>query len=491
MICRPDPRLPLLALALAIVGCSVAVDGSATSTVNPDIAVLLDEAQSLMVDGALADAGQKLDEARELAPDDPDLWVAIARLRYRGGEHLTALEAADRALAVGPDHAPALLMRALFVRDAHGLAASLPWFEAALAADPENREAWAEYAATLGDGGAGEDALNAVRELFKVAPEDPRVFYFQAVIAARAGNWPLARSLLSRSGMAVRGVPAAVLLDAVISLEVGNSDSAAATLEQLAARQPANSRLKELHAKALLQSGRASEVIDGFSADAARQGASPYLVMLVARAHERMGDRASAAPLLARASGGTQGKLEALTARPGLTELTTAMRGLAASGDWAGANADAQGLRVRFPASADVAILAGDAALGAGDPRGALETYALAARVKRPWTLTRKAVLAYRQANDELAADTLLARHVAGEPNAISPLLALAQRQAEQGDWRRAALLLDQAIRLGGGHDPALLTLRIEAARSLGEAEDVRRFSALLAQLRPRLMIRS
>ena len=171
MTFRPDPRLGLLALALS--GCSGAADGSAAPPVNPGIAVLLDEAQALMVDGALADAGQRLDEARALAPEDPDLWVAIARLRYRGGEHLTALEAADRALALGPDYAPALLMRALFVRDAHGFAASLPWFEAALAADPDNREAWAEYAATLGDSGAGGETLDAVRELYKIAPDDP------------------------------------------------------------------------------------------------------------------------------------------------------------------------------------------------------------------------------------------------------------------------------------------------------------------------------
>ncbi len=487
MICKLDTRLLLLALALALSGCSD-THNTAAKAVNPDVAVLLDEAEALMVDGALADAGQRLDQASGLAPDDPDVWVAIAKLRYRGGEHLTALEAADRALALGRDHAPALQMRALFVRDVHGLSASLPWFEAALATDPGNREVWAEYAATLGDSGAGEDTLEAVRELFKVASDDPRVFYFQSVIAARAGDWPLARSLLSRSGMAVRGVPAAALLDAIVSLEVGNSDSAAATLEQLTDRQPANPRLKELLAKALMQSGRASEVIDRFGAEAARPGASPYLVMLVARAHERIGDRASAAPLLARANGGAQVKPVVLTAQPGLAPLTRELRSMAASGDWAGANAFAKSLSARFSTSADIASLAGDAALGAGDPRAALENYSLAAKVKRPWPLTRKAALAYRQSDDGRAADTLLARHVAGEPTAITPLFALAQRQAEKGDWTRTALLLDQAMRLGGGHDPALISLRIKAARELGEAGEVGRFAALLAQVRPRLL---
>ena len=40
----------------------------------------------------------KLDEARSLSSESPDLWVAIARLRLRRGEHLSALEAADREM---------------------------------------------------------------------------------------------------------------------------------------------------------------------------------------------------------------------------------------------------------------------------------------------------------------------------------------------------------------------------------------------------------
>ena len=488
MTSKRNPLLAALALAFALTGCADGGSGSAGGPPNPELDILLDEAQALMVDGALADAGRKLDEARALAPDDPDLWVAIARLRYRGGEHLTALEAADRALALGRDYAPALLMRALLVRDAHGFAAALPWFEAALSADPDNAEAWAEYAAALGDSGRAEDMLQAVRKLAEVAPDDPRVFYLQAVLAARAGDQALARSLLTRSGMAVRGVPSAMLLDAMISLEVGNIDSAAATLEALSARQPANSRLRELLARALLLGGREGDVIARFADDVGRPETSPYLVMLVARAYERMGDRAAAAPLLAKAYGGGAGAPAALVVRDGLPGPTAEMRSFAQAGNWPGAVAGGQALADRFPLSADVAILAGDARLGSGDPLAALEAYAKAARVKRPWPLSRKAVLAYRQAGDDLAADTLLARHVAGEPDAITGVVMLAERQAGSGQAERAALLLDHAIALGGGHDPALLTLRIKVAQMLEDEDDVRRFAGMLAQVRPPAM---
>ena len=493
MICKRDPRAALIALAFvgALAGCTGVDDAPAapvSSPADPAFVKLLNEANAAMADDALAEAGRKLDEAAAIAPDNPDLWVAIAQLRYRGGEHLTAVDAAERALELGPRHAPALLMRALMVRDAHGFAAALPWFEAALAADPDGIDVWAEYAATLGDAGRGRAMLLAVRKLSQIAPDDPRVFYLQAVLAARGGELPLARSLLVRSDMVNRGVPAAQLLDAVLSMKEGNPDSAVATLDALTQRQPANARVRELLARALFLSGRDAELTDRFALDAQRAEASPYLIMLVARAHERLGDRASAAPLLARSLDHTMIRPSVLAVRPGIPQPTATARRAALAGDWAGARRQMDGLRARFPASADVASLAGDALVGAGDPQGALAAYAVTSKVRRPWPLTRKAVLTYRGVGNAAAADTLLARHVAGEPGGLTGVMELAHVQAARGDWVRTALLLDHAIRHGGAHDPALLSLRIKAARALNRPADARYLAMVLAEVRPRML---
>jgi predicted Zn-dependent protease len=495
MTCKPDRaagRLTLLlscALAWALAGCSDMGDGASVggqaAAGGTELELLLDEADVAIKDGALAEAGAKLDKALSLAPDSPDLWVAIARLRFRGGEHLTALDAADRALSLGPDYAPALLMRAYMVRDAHGFSAALPWFEAALAADPDNADGWAEYAATLGDDGRNRAMLEAVRKLAEAAPGDPRGAYLQAVLAARGKQYGLARSLLTRSGMAARGVPAAMVLDAVLSLEEGNPDSAAATLEALSARQPANRGLRELLARALLISGREADLVARFADEEQRAESSAYLLMALARAHERLGDRARAAPLLARAYGMVPGAPVVLADRAGLPQPTADLRRAASAASWNDAQTGAQALRSRLPQSADIAALAGDAVLGAGNPRAALSAYADATRMRRPWPLTAKAVHAYRLAGDDIAADTLLARHVAGEPDGIAGLVSLARQQAQRGEWQSAAMLLDHAIALGGGHDPALLRLRVKAANEAGDAKGAQRFAGLLAQLQP------
>ena len=490
MIFRPSALAALAAmLALALASCSQEAARPQRRGIgegSPAFTRLLGDADAAMAKGALGDAGQLLDEARALAPESPDLWLAIARLRLRGGEHLAALEAADRALAFGPDHAPALRLRALLVRDAHGAADALPWFEAALQIAPEDPDTLAEYAATLGDAGEGSASLKAARALAEVAPDDPRVPFLQAVIAARGSQITIARSLLSRSGMAERGVPAAQLLDAVVNLEEGNADTAATILGDLATRQPANARVRELLARAMFEGGRDVEVVKRFGPEAALPEASPYLVMLVARAYERRGDRAAAAPLLARAYGPVRAQPALLALRDGLPPPTTDIRRSLWNGDGAGARAKAMALRQRIPASADVAALAGDALLGAGDPRGALTVYALASEARRPWPLTRKVVWTFASHGNPAAAEMLLARHVAGETDNASALTMLAERQAARGDWRHVALLLDHALALGVGHDPELLALRARAAREAGDAAGAESYAALLAEVRPR-----
>jgi tetratricopeptide (TPR) repeat protein len=167
------------------------------------------------------------------------VWVDIARLRFRRGDHAGALEAAQEALGHGPRFAPALVLRGQMARDAFGLGAALVWFEAALEADPDNTLALTEYAATLGDAGYHGQMLAAVRRLTKVEEKSPDAMYLQAVLAARAQMPVLAKNLLERSGKAENEVPAALMLDALVDLLENNHDSAA---ESRLARLPERPR---------------------------------------------------------------------------------------------------------------------------------------------------------------------------------------------------------------------------------------------------------
>ncbi|KPP89372.1 tetratricopeptide repeat protein [Erythrobacter sp. HL-111] len=489
MTSRPDLAFgaALAAAALALPGCAepLAEAEAAAPAGSDTFLALVEQARGAAGEGDLARAGRLLDEALALEPENPAVWADIARLRFRGGEQIAAIDAVERALALDPAHGPALLMRAQLVRDAHGFRAARGWYDAALAADPGNAEIMLDRAATLGEGGDYRAMLGALQGLPEAAPEAGRGHFLRAVLAARAGENVLARSLLARSGLVEQGVPAAVLLDALVDLAQANHDSAAAKLSALARRQPGNVRVADLHAHALWLGRRDRELVDLHAGRARRDDASPFLAMLVGRAFERLGERDAAAPFLERAAAGPSEGTGLLAGNDALPGPTARLRALLAAGDRAAARRAGDALRRRFPASSDISALAGDAALAAGDAAGALALYRGAAMVRRPWPLAKKAIRAYREVGDEEAAEVLLARHVAGEPHNAEALVMLAAASARREDWLRAKLLLDRAIALGAGSDPALLRLRAEVAGALGETGEAERFSAAAQALAP------
>jgi len=486
-------KLWLVFAPLALAGCdggSGADESSlnAQETGSEAFRALLKEAREAAQDSDLSEAGLLLDEAREVDPENPALWVEIARLRFRGGEHVQALEAAEYALKFGPEYAPALLLRAQLVRDSHGVADSLVWFESAVEANPNDPEALAEYAATLGDAGYYKEMLAVTRALADIAPKDPRVFFLKAVLAARAGNPVLAKSLIGRSGMVEEAIPSAMMLDALIDLQERNYDSAAERLEELSADQPGNVRVSQLLARAMWLSGRDAELIKRFAPLAGQESASPYLIMLVGRAYERQGNRRAAAVYLERAYNGRSAGWVALPNRADLPQVTAQMRKFVSGKNIAQARRYADSLKRRYPGSSDIAALAGDAALAGRDYKGALDQYRQAAKLRRPWPLTRKAAAAYRDFGDPAAADVLIARHLVSEPRNTEALLLNAERAGRNQDWLRVAVLLDNAIDLGAGNDPRLLKLRAIAARELGDEKAAHRFERMTWDLHPGIL---
>ncbi|GGD91894.1 hypothetical protein GCM10011515_09500 [Tsuneonella deserti] len=406
----------------------------------------------------LPGAGQAFDRALQDAPDEPELWVDIARLRYLGGEQAQALQASRTALALGPGNPAALLLRAQLLRDSAGNAAALSLIERALKGAPEDPDLLAEYAATLGEVGRTREMLAAVRRFAEAAPQDRRALYLQAVLAARAGRHDLARSLLQRSGDLDRAMPAAIVLLALVDLENGNPASAAQALDRLLVRQPDNLRVQALLARALAAAGNDHELIARF----AGRADSRYLALLVGRAYEHLGERSKAATHLDRAF--------ARPAPPRLVRLAPAaplsvtalrdpadgpaavalVRGLIAVGRANEARTRALSWLKRHPGSADAMTLAGDAALAANDPRAALAHYRSASAIRQPWPLTKRMGAALERAGQADEAERLVARHFRNEPANNEAAVMLARRLDARGERHRAAVLLAHG-RLHGG----------------------------------------
>ncbi len=497
---HPSIRGAALAFAcLQAIACSDTASpppGLENSQLSEDseVALSIRTAQREMRDGNLAEAGRLLDEARVIDPKNPALWVAIARLRFRGGEHLTAIDAADYALQLGPEYAPALLMRGQLVRDSNGLSESLPWFKAAIKADPKNAEAIGEYAATLGDVGRHRDMLEVIGRLSDLDQTNAQNLYLQAVLAARAGETVLARSLLDRSGWREANVPAAMQLDAIIDLDQGNADTAVETLAALSRRQPGNRRVRDLYARALWDAGRDEKLVAEMVTVIEGPDPSAYITMLVGRAYERLGQRAKAAPIIAKAydmqEDGWRGLPPSAALGGELPRQTSEIRNLIAANNRAAANSKGESLKRQFPLSADALVLAGDAALANGDWDAALRDYTSSAQVRRPWPLTRKLLAASKRAGEIKAADAIASRYALSDPRNVDAVMAIMLQAKANGQWDRVAALADYAIALGAGQDPSLLNARLEAAKALNDEAGMARYQEFLEAVRPPKLVR-
>ena len=394
----------------------------------------------LRLEGKLPEAGKAFDKALALTPNDPLLWVDIARLRYVGGEHLLAAEAAERALQAGSENPRAIELRAQLLNDSAGPVAAIPLFERGLAAAPDDLALLIGYAGALGEAGRSADMLTTVRRITQLDPRSPVPYYFQAVLAARAGKIDLARNLLNRNGNRLAEVPAAQMLQAALELEAGNSAMAVDVLERLDRRQPFNTRVQLLFARALLAVEDHVRLRQRFGPLAARPDASPYLLTVLGRSYEHTGDRAAAAALLDRA------------ANAGALPFAVKER----------ANGPAR------PGSFEGFVLAGDSALLKRANGDALAAYSRAAQVRFPeWLMLRAAYATGSPAGGAQLAQQYLAAYPA---SLLAPRI-VAGGAAQSGDWNRAALLLDNADqRLGHGDVRLLADLSLAQLRG-GDAE--------------------
>ncbi len=414
-------------------------------------------------EGNLAAAGQAYDRATALAPKSVSLWVDLGYLRYASGEHLKAIEAADLALSLDPNNVRALEFRGLIVRDQYGMAAALPWLEAALVQAPDDRSVLREYAATLGDLGRGSEMLAASRRLMGRDARNARGLLLLAELAMRADDNGLARTLLNRTGDQLKSLPAKMLLDGILELRSGNYLLAIEALEPLAQRQPGNMQAQELLASAYYANGDARMVVRRFGALAARSDASPYLLTLVGRAHEVLGERDQAVPLLQRAARSIE--------RPfsGVPENQPVGAWLAAH-NFSAAEAAAERMRASMPGSADAQALAGDVQLLLGHGAAAVERYRLASRVRMPDSLLQRMVAAMIQAGQQREAATLVEAYLVQSPSSPLAVRLAASLAAGQGDWDRARQLLEYLRANGSGQDVRLLADLSQAQLRSGDA---------------------
>ncbi|MFY9350780.1 MAG: tetratricopeptide repeat protein, partial [Sphingobium sp.] len=448
---------------------------------------------ALMLEDA-AGARRALEQALAAAPNDPETWVELGRLRLAVGDQAGAIAAADRAAALSPGSAKALTLRGELTRAQYGLMAALPWFDRALAANPDAVPTLEQYAATLADAGQASKALSLSRRLLALDPANPRAWMLQAVMAARAGEDDLARKLLERTQGRLDGEPATRLLRGVLHLGEGNAVLAAEALAPLVEAQPDNRAARTLLGKAQYLNGDYAGAAATLAPIVAQRDADPYVLTLAARAQEAMGDRVMAADMLARAAWPVRAAADPFIASSDSSppaSVATArdnipyIRALLSGGRSDEAVERARLLSRANPGAPDAWLILGDALGAAGQAGEAARAYEAAANIRFDRAAALRLAAAWGRAGDPARAGQVVRLFLTQNPNDVEAQRLAGAMALQAEDWRTALRMLRAVQAQIGGNDAVLMADLARAALESGDKAAARAYAAHGYRLMP------
>ncbi|MEH6757682.1 MAG: tetratricopeptide repeat protein [Parasphingorhabdus sp.] len=430
-------------------------------------------------------ATQAFDRAIQLDAENPDLWVDIAHFRAGSGDQAGAIAAVDEAVRLEPNNIRALQYRGELLRFQFGLGAALPWFERALQIDPNDVALLTEYAATLGDMGRMSDMLAVARKVISLDARNSRAFFMQAVLAARAGDYPLARTLMQQTEGRLDDVPAVLLVQGVIEHSEANYNAAIDKFRRLVTLQPDNRQAQNLLARSLYLAGDSSDAIDVLASQVNNSGADPYALWLAGRALEDAGERPQAVNALNRAALHDVGQKTAFATDVPIGVLQAEadrdpnnaralipyIRALYNHGDFTIAFDQAKRLQRGNPGASDAHILVADTALALGEYDEAMSALEIARQIQFSESVMLRIVETLRVKGEMQRSGKVLAQYLSYNPINVAGLRWMAYEHLETGNWAIARSILENLRKRIGDNDALIMAGLAQAYTGLGQSE--------------------
>lgn len=421
--------------------------------------------------GQLPAAKAELDRAVQLATNNSDAYLDLARYQAGTRDLSGATRSVDRAIALRPANSEALLLKGGLVRAAQGSAAALPFYDRALAIDGNSIDALLERAATLSDLKRTDATQADLKKVLGLNPGYPIAFYMQAVIAARAGKLADAQALLAQTKSTLDRFPPAQTLKAMLAVQQGNLGLAFDTLSTLVSASPDNLVARRLLADVQLRRGDPQGALTTLKPLAALPNLDLETLAMLGTAHAQNGEFSVAQGLYERAAklapnnaqikmqlamtrlaqgdakGATAGLQQVLLSDPkALQPLMSLTYVQLRAQDYAGARATASRIVSAYPNLAVGYNLRGTSALVAGDPKAA-EADFRSAIAKDPKFIDAQRNLAQALivSNRVAAGDAQLRSILANNPGDTRTMLLLADlagranKLPERIDWLRRA----------------------------------------------------
>jgi tetratricopeptide (TPR) repeat protein len=428
-------------------------------------------------------------EAAAAGPRDSEVWTDVARFRRGTGEIAGAIAAADRAVALDGRNVEALSLRGELTRTQDGLAASIAWFDKALKLDPTYVPAMVERAATLGDLGRTKEMLAETRRILAIAPKNPVAFYLQAMLAARVKNFELARTLYQRTNGALDDEPSGMLLASAIDFETGNAEQAIQRLQKLVGAQPDNVRARRMLAASQWRLGDAAGTVETLRTIADRPDADAYVLTLIGKAYQKLGNTESAATYLARAaepqrrtattmlSGAIDDtRLEALRrqadADPKAGNIQVQLvRALLAKGIGAEALQRARQYQGAHPGAPEGHVLAGDALGIQGNYAAAVQEYRKAANISFNEPVAMRLIEALRNSGNGNGAARVLELFLQRNPQNVQAQVLAGNSFLQARRWDGAITVYERLRKSLGDRDATVLNNLAWAYTEKGDFE--------------------
>ncbi len=428
-------------------------------------------ARTRIAQGNLEAAGQEFDVAFAINPKSSILWSDIGRFRLFSGNLSTAIDAASESVRLDPRNIEGLILTGELMRSQYGLVAAIPWFERALGVDPNNIRAMTELAATLGDAGRHQDMLALTRRILSLDNGNANAFYLQAVVAARANKPGLARTLLYKTGERLDGVPAVILLRAILDIQSGADEQAVIRLRPLVDMQPGNLKARRLLGSAMWRSGDHAGTVDILWPIVIRNDADSYSLFVIGRAFEALDNRVEAARFLDRAARSGRGEPTPFAVAGQLSELaanrssqpdsaTVAvpfLSGLVSAGQSANALDEAVRLARMNPGAPAAQVVVGDIYAVMGRHRDAALAYQQAANLKFSENTALRLVRAWQKAGNPEAAFRALNLFLGQNPRSVPAAILAGNYFIQTRQWNRAIATLEGLRTRIGNRDALIL----------------------------------
>jgi cellulose synthase operon protein C len=422
-------------------------------------------------------ASKAFDDAIKLSPNEAGLWVDVGRYRFSTGNIASAIDAGERAVKLAPANTNALTLMGELVRTQYGLVASIPWFERALSADSQNLTAMIELAGTYGDAGKSTAMLALTRRIMILDQGNPRAYYLQAVLAARANKPELARGILYKIGDRLDGLPGVTLLRGILEFQAGANEQAVRMLLPLLNQQPGNDKVRQMVGAAKLRMEDYDGAIAVLMPLARRGDADSYALTLIGRAFEAKGDRVAAAQFLDRVGTPWRGAYAPLDVpRPAGNPNDAAVAvpdiaNLIASGRTADALNRARSIQAQNPGVPAGYVLVGDSLTAMNQPAAAAEAYRKAANIRFNESTALRLARALSVAGKPDEGLQVLKLFTAQNPRSIPARVLSADVAIFRKDWDRAIILLEGLRTQIGNRDAMLLNTLSWAYLNQGNAD--------------------